>query len=42
MEAALPLISVMVPLFHEKDVAGKLVARLARLDYPRELTDILW
>ncbi len=41
MEAALPLISVMVPLFHEKDVAGKLVARLARLDYPRELTDIL-
>ena len=41
METALPLISVMVPLFHEKDVAGKLVARLARLDYPRELTDIL-
>ncbi|WP_405406350.1 glycosyltransferase [Paracoccus sp. Ld10] len=41
METALPLISVMVPLFHEKDVAGKLVARLARLEYPRELTDIL-
>ncbi|MFN3277888.1 MAG: glycosyltransferase [Paracoccus hibiscisoli] len=41
MEAALPLISVMVPLFHENDVAGKLVARLARLEYPRELTDIL-
>ncbi|CAM3229320.1 glycosyltransferase family 2 protein [Paracoccus nototheniae] len=40
-EAALPLISVMVPLFHEKDVAGALVARLARLEYPRELTDIL-
>ncbi|MDO5642101.1 MAG: glycosyltransferase [Paracoccus sp. (in: a-proteobacteria)] len=37
----LPVISVMVPLFHESDVAGKLVARLSRLDYPRELTDIL-
>ncbi|WP_313135799.1 glycosyltransferase [Paracoccus jeotgali] len=41
MDAALPVISVMVPLFHESDVAGKLVGRLARLDYPRELTDIL-
>ena len=37
----LPVISVMVPLFRESDVAGRLVARLARLDYPRELTDIL-
>ncbi|MFN3526526.1 MAG: glycosyltransferase family 2 protein [Paracoccus sp. (in: a-proteobacteria)] len=41
MEAPLPVISVMVPLFEESDVAGKLVARLARLDYPRELTDLL-
>lgn len=41
MDAPLPLISVMVPLFEESDVAGKLVARLARLEYPRELTDIL-
>ncbi len=41
MAGVLPLISVMVPLFKESDVAGKLVARLARLDYPRELTDIL-
>ncbi|SEN63072.1 Glycosyltransferase, catalytic subunit of cellulose synthase and poly-beta-1,6-N-acetylglucosamine synthase [Paracoccus alcaliphilus] len=41
MTAPLPLISVMVPLFRESDVAGKLVARLARLTYPRELTDIL-
>nr|WP_111297842.1 glycosyltransferase [Paracoccus saliphilus] len=40
-EAPLPIISVMVPLFEESDVAGKLVARLARLDYPRELTDLL-
>ena len=41
MTAPLPLISVMVPLFRESDVAGKLVARLARLTYPRELTDVL-
>ncbi|WP_282602539.1 glycosyltransferase [Paracoccus sp. PARArs4] len=40
-DAPLPVISVMVPLFKESDVAGKLVARLARLDYPRHLTDLL-
>ena len=40
-DVPLPMISVMVPLFKESDVAGKLVARLARLQYPRELTDIL-
>ncbi|MCQ0971167.1 glycosyltransferase [Paracoccus sp. TK19116] len=37
----LPVISVMVPLFRESDIAGRLVERLSRLDYPRELTDIL-
>ena len=41
LKGGLPVISVMVPLFHESDVAGKLVGRLSRLDYPRELTDIL-
>ncbi|MDP5307715.1 glycosyltransferase family 2 protein [Paracoccus spongiarum] len=41
MTGALPVISVMVPLFRESDVAGRLVRRLARLDYPRELTDVL-
>ena len=41
MTGPLPAISVMVPLFRESDVAGKLVGRLSRLDYPRELTDIL-
>ncbi|MDN5567525.1 MAG: glycosyltransferase [Paracoccus sp. (in: a-proteobacteria)] len=41
VQVALPMISVMVPLFKESDVAGKLVGRLARLEYPRELTDIL-
>lgn len=41
MDGPLPMISVIVPLFQESDVAGKLVKRLARLAYPRELTDIL-
>jgi hypothetical protein len=41
MQGPLPAISVMVPLFQEKDIANKLVGRLARIDYPRELTDIL-
>lgn len=37
----LPVISVIVPLYRESDIAERLIARLARLDYPRELTDIL-
>lgn len=37
----LPVISVMVPMFREADIAQRLVARLARLTYPRALTDIL-
>ncbi|MFV0411538.1 MAG: glycosyltransferase [Paracoccus sp. (in: a-proteobacteria)] len=41
MTGRLPIISVMVPLFHESDVADQLIGRLARLKYPRELTDIL-
>lgn len=40
-DTPLPVISVMVPLFRESDIAGKLVTRLSRLAYPRELTDIL-
>lgn len=41
MTAPLPVISVMVPLFAEADIADKLVGRLSQLDYPRELMDIL-
>lgn len=37
----LPIISIMVPLFHEHDIFERLVARLGRLTYPRELLDIL-
>lgn len=38
--ARLPVISVMVPLFKEQDIAGHLLKRLNALSYPRELTDI--
>ncbi|MEL7344426.1 MAG: glycosyltransferase [Pseudomonadota bacterium] len=39
--ARLPKVSILVPLFHEKEIAGSLVRRLMRLDYPRELLEIL-
>lgn len=39
--ARLPIVSVLVPLFREADIAGHLLRRLERLTYPRELTDIL-
>lgn len=39
--ARLPRVSVMVPLYHESDIAPRLIARLTRLTYPRELTDVL-
>jgi cellulose synthase/poly-beta-1,6-N-acetylglucosamine synthase-like glycosyltransferase len=37
----LPVVSVMVPLYHEPDIAPRLVARLGRLTYPKELLDVL-
>ncbi|WP_071672712.1 glycosyltransferase family 2 protein [Nioella nitratireducens] len=36
-----PVVTVMLPLFKEPDIAGHLVQRVARLDYPRELLDVL-
>ncbi|CTQ32361.1 Cellulose synthase 1 [Jannaschia rubra] len=36
----LPVITVLVPLHNEPDIAGPLTERLSRLDYPRELLDI--
>lgn len=41
MTDPLPVISVMVPLFAEADIAGRLIERLSQLTYPRELTDLL-
>ncbi|MFB2593910.1 glycosyltransferase family 2 protein [Paracoccus sp. p4-l81] len=37
----LPVISVMVPMFNEPDIAPRLVARLSAVDYPRELLDVM-
>lgn len=37
----LPMVSIMVPMFREHDIAARLVQRLGRLDYPKELLDIL-
>ncbi|SMC71942.1 glycosyltransferase family 2 protein [Primorskyibacter flagellatus] len=36
-----PTVSVMVPLYHEDDIAGTLVKRLSRLTYPRALLDVV-
>ena len=36
----LPIVSIMVPLFREREIAGRLIRRLSRLTYPRELLDI--
>ncbi|KPA20093.1 Beta-monoglucosyldiacylglycerol synthase [Shimia sp. SK013] len=39
--APLPRISVMVPLFREKEIAQALIRRLTRLTYPRALLDVV-
>jgi cellulose synthase/poly-beta-1,6-N-acetylglucosamine synthase-like glycosyltransferase len=36
-----PVISIIVALYRESDIAPRLVARLARLDYPEELLDVI-
>ncbi|NNJ66993.1 MAG: glycosyltransferase, partial [Boseongicola sp.] len=38
---AYPRISVLVPLFNERDIASRLVARLSRLDYPKDKLEAL-
>ncbi|WP_390261580.1 glycosyltransferase [Halodurantibacterium flavum] len=37
----LPTVSILVPLYRETDIAPRLVARLGRLAYPRDLLDVL-
>lgn len=39
--ARLPVVSVMVALYKESNIAGRLVKRLAKLDYPRECLDVM-
>lgn len=36
----LPVVSILVPLYHERAIADRLLARLGRISYPRELLDI--
>lgn len=36
----LPVITLLVPLFREKEIAQHLLERLNQLDYPRELLDV--
>jgi len=38
--ARLPTVSILVPLYRETEIAPRLIARLARLDYPKPLLDI--
>jgi cellulose synthase/poly-beta-1,6-N-acetylglucosamine synthase-like glycosyltransferase len=38
--ARLPVISVLVPLYREREVASHLLARMAALDYPRDRLDL--
>ncbi|WP_235917267.1 glycosyltransferase family 2 protein [Maritimibacter harenae] len=35
-----PVVTILVPLFREREIAGRLVKRLERLTYPRERLDI--
>lgn len=37
----LPTISILVPLFREHEIAGRLLHRLTRLNYPKELMDVI-
>jgi hypothetical protein len=39
-DGELPVVSLIVPLFREREIAGRLVERLARLDYPPERLDV--
>ncbi|MCF8486510.1 MAG: glycosyltransferase [Rhodobacteraceae bacterium] len=39
--ARLPVVSIMVALYRESDIAPRLIRRLGRLEYPRELLDIV-
>ncbi|MDA9208143.1 glycosyltransferase [Octadecabacter sp.] len=38
--AHLPVVTILLPLFKERDVAGALVERISRLDYPTNKLDV--
>ena len=37
----MPVVSILLPLLRERDIAGQLIDRISRLEYPRELLDVL-
>lgn len=39
--APLPRVSVLVPLFREREITGALISRLQRLSYPKALLDVI-
>lgn len=39
--SALPVVTILLPLFNEPDIAGHLIRRVSRLDYPRDLLDVI-
>ena len=39
--ARLPGVAIMVPLYRETDIAPRLIRRLGRLNYPKELLDVM-
>ncbi len=39
--SAEPVVTLLVPLYHEREIASHLMARLAALDYPRDRLDVL-
>jgi len=41
VNARLPCVSVMIPLFHEPEIADALITRLENLTYPKPLLDIV-
>lgn len=36
-----PVVSIIVALYQEADIAGRLIRRLGRLDYPQDLMDVI-
>ncbi len=36
----LPTVSILVPLYKEREIAGRLIKRLEKLEYPRSILDI--
>ncbi len=39
--ASPPVITVLVPLYKEREIAAELICRLQRIDYPREYLDVI-